>query len=184
MTHPKWKSPHSMDAQTFDTLLDEIVSGATLKNALATAHTSWRSLSLHLVADESAASRYARARSDSAHFYADKAQEAVEAAYDKTTATVARVQAEVYRWRAGVANPLYGDKLDVTSLGERIVSGVIMLPPEDAPQPLATPSVTARILGDGASLDSVVDAVTHEQASERTGVGEGVGGGAGTGSGE
>ena len=81
------------------------------------------------------AARYARARSLSAEHYADKAVTAAEDATPETV-QVARLQADTYKWRAKVSNPLaYGETVDVTT-GGKAISAVILMPPE-APVPLA-----------------------------------------------
>ena len=96
-----------MTDETLQTVLDSVTAGDTLKRAIANAHTSWRALAAHMAANEDAARQYARARTVSAQFYADKGQEAIERAHDNESATVARVQADWYRWRAGVADKTY-----------------------------------------------------------------------------
>ena len=99
-------------AIAFDTFLATIEDGDTLKNACSAAGIAWGSVSRWIATDSDYAARYARARSSSADFYADKAQDAVEGAYDRDTSAVARVKSEHYRWRAAVANPkAYGDKV-------------------------------------------------------------------------
>ena len=141
-----------MAPDTFATLIEHIEAGETLKGSIRAAKTSYRALQLIVERDEAAATRYARARLASADFYADKAQDAVESAKTVQDATIGRIKAEVYRWRAKVANPrVYGDKVDVTSDGKAIQAAVIVMPPEripdgeyevvDAPQTL--PAITS-----------------------------------------
>lgn len=148
-----------MSPETFDTLIDSIEAGNTLKQAIRDARTSWRALSLLLEKDDAAASRYARARSVSAHFYADRAQEAVEQALTKDDAQLAKVRADVYRWRAGVANPKeYGDRvqhdttvtigtLHLDALRQRTVGVRATLSQAEAPQ-LLTPATPDDAGGD------------------------------------
>lgn len=103
-----------MTPEQFDTLLEHIESGDTLKASIKAAKTSWRALTLYLESGgegpSSPASRYARARVTSGDFYADKAQEAVEQAVSPQDAALARVKADVYKWRAAMANPTYRDR--------------------------------------------------------------------------
>ena len=126
----------------YDAWLAAIESGDTIKQACANAGLPWGAVQ-RWIADErrygvrDAASRYAHARSVSADFYADRAQEAVEQAVSKDDAPVAKVRSDVYRWRASVANPQrYGDKQDVT---HTVNIGTLHL---DA---LRAPRATARI---------------------------------------
>ncbi len=156
--------------ETFQTVLDAVQDGQTLKAAIANAKTSWRALQLHMASNEEAASRYARARSDSAHFYADKAQEAAERAWNGETATVARIQADVYKWRAAMANPReYGDKVSLQADVRHTVSGVIALPPEDDVP--ALPRVTATIvqaIPDAPTVDAhVIESTPDDDATTR-----------------
>ena len=173
-----------MAPETFDTLINEIEHGATLKAAIATARTSWRALTLHLERDESAASRYARARSISAQWWADKAVEAVESVTTGEGATIGRVKADVYRWRASKANPReYGDKIDVQAVVAHTVSGVIALPDEETPLPRTT--VTAALLASPSTRGDdpqAVDAphVTPSDLAQHVNDVEGGGGGDGT----
>lgn len=126
--------PLTMAPETFDKLIEEVEAGTTLKGAIRAAGTSYRALQLIVERDEEAATRYARARLASADFYADKAQDAVESAKTVQDATIGRIKAEVYRWRAKMANPrVYGDKVDVTSDGKAIQAAVVVMPPEQIP---------------------------------------------------
>ncbi len=135
-----------MTPETFDAIIDAIEQGETLKRAIANAKTSWRALQLHIFRDDDAASRYARARTVSAQFYADKAQEAVEQARTGEEATIARVRADVYRWRARVANPReYGDKVEVEQTGTIQHLHLAALQAANAQRINALPPVTARI---------------------------------------
>lgn len=152
-----------MAPETFATLLEHIEAGDTLKTSIKAAGTSWRVLSLYMAQDVAAASRYARARTVSADFYADKAQQAVEAATDKDDAVVAKIQADVYRWRAGVANPrVYGDKLDVESKGELVIRVERVAMP--LPTATLTEVLTPHLLSSGDFTQRITDTaheVTH-----------------------
>jgi len=94
-----------MTEDTFNTLIEAVESGVTLKRAIATAKTSWRALSLHLERDADAASRYARARTVSATFWADRAVREVERAKTLPDAQIGKIRADVYKWRAAMADP-------------------------------------------------------------------------------
>lgn len=135
-----------MTEETFAAVINAIEDGSTLKQAIRTAGTSWRKLSLYLAGNDAAASRYARARLVSADFYADRAQEAVEQAVTAEGATIAKVKADVYRWRAAMANPrVYGDR---TEHSHTVTVATLHL---DA---LRAPQATARIDEDVPSITS------------------------------
>ena len=144
-----------MTPDEYTAFIDDVASGITLKRAIANARTSWRALSLLIESDPVAASRYARARSDSAHAWADRAVTAVAHAKTGEEAQIARVKSDVYRWRAGVADPKgYGTRVDVqaTTAHEvtvRVVRDAIALPVD----------ATARLL----SAESAVDALPVDE---------------------
>ena len=161
-----------MTPETFDAIIDAIEQGETLKRAIANAKTSWRALQLHIFRDDDAASRYARARTVSAQFYADKAQEAVEQARTGEEATIARVRADVYRWRARVANPReYGDKVEVEQTGTIQHLHLAALQAANAQRINALPPVTARI----ALPDTAIPRIGDGPPSSEDGGGSGIG---------
>ena len=104
-----------MDPKTFDTLIDAVEAGTTLKASIREAGTSWRALSQHILSDEEAASRYTRARKTAGTFYADRA---LDAAMEATPidVQVKRLQVDTLKWRAAMADPAsWGEKgKDVT----------------------------------------------------------------------
>lgn len=118
-----------MTPEQFDTLIAHVEQGDTLKASIKAAATSYRAFALHIERDAQAATRYAHARTVSADFYADRAQEAVEQALTSEEATVGRVKADVYKWRAAMANrAVYGDKVDVSQKGELVIRVERMTP--------------------------------------------------------
>ena len=136
-----------MTAADYDTFIESIEAGHTIKQSIKAAKTSWRAIQMYIASTEEAARRYARARVSSADFYADRAQDAVEHALTSEDATVAKVKADVYRWRAKVANPLgYGDRqsTDVTiTVGQLHLDALRASTMVQVAQTLALPTVTA-----------------------------------------
>ena len=103
-----------MDPKTFDTLIDAVEAGTTLKASIREAGTSWRALSQHILSDADAASRYTRARRTAGTFYADRA---LDAAMEATPidVQVKRLQVDTLKWRAAMADPAsWGEKREVT----------------------------------------------------------------------
>lgn len=157
-----------MKPETFDAIIDAIEQGETLKRAIRNAHTSWRALQLHIFRDDDAASRYARARTVSAQFYADKAQEAVEEARTGEEATIARVRADVYRWRARVANPReYGDKVEVEQTGSIQHLHLAALQAANAMRTSALPPATARIASPVNAMPRIGEGPPDSEATGR-----------------
>ena len=67
------------------------------------------------------AARYARARELQAEKWADQIVDVADAAADHETAAVAKVRIDARKWIASKLLPRrFGDKLDVTSAGERL----------------------------------------------------------------
>lgn len=126
--------------EALDLFLEAVEQGLTVRKACQRAQTSWRTVSLAIEKDTSFASRYAHARVHSALFYADKAQRAVESAKTTEEATIARVKADVYKWRARVADPRgYGDVKNVD------LTGTVQVEHTDVTQLRDT--LTARLAG-------------------------------------
>lgn len=74
--------------------------------------------------------RHARAHARSAEYWAEVATEAVEAATPKTW-SVQRLRFDNARWQAAMRNPRrWGDKVDVTTGGEKLSPGVVVVPAE------------------------------------------------------
>ena len=150
-----------MAPETLQAVIDGIEAGLTLKQAIRDARTSWRALSLEIERNPDAASRYAHARTVSADFYADRAQEAVEQAVTPQDAAIARVRSDVYRWRAKVANPrVYSDRVDVTSDGKSIQQAVLIMPPEQIPDAsfeVIEPQRLSIVSGDGGTDDVAIN---------------------------
>ena len=136
------------NAHTFEAFCRRVESGDTVKAALrhptvTTARDGapfpWSTLSAWLSHHPDVTARYAAARSLSADAFADEATTTARGAFrlhgkdDKLGVQAARLRFDAARWRASVANPKrYGDRVDVTSDGEKL-AGVVALPPERAP---------------------------------------------------
>ena len=109
---------------TFTRFIEAVEAGESVKDACKLAGVAWGSLNRwladtsNLTADgEPMATRYARARVTSAEGFADKA---LQAANDATIedVQVRRLQVDVYKWRAAMANPkAWGDKQQVEVSG-------------------------------------------------------------------
>jgi hypothetical protein len=102
-------------------------------------------------AQEPFAPLYARARERQAHAIAEKAYREAEAAHgDSASVQAARLRFDAGRWLASkIAPKVYGDKLDVTSGGERVGLEALVL---GASKRL--PTATAEILALPAPLSN------------------------------
>lgn len=139
---------HPQRARQLEAVCIAVEYGATLRDALRTPDAigngdtdalSWSTFNTWMGRSPSADKRYVRARSISADTFADEATDVARRGarrfidHDKLGVQAARLAYDAARWRASVANPKrYGDRVDVTSDGERL-AGVVALPPERVP---------------------------------------------------
>ncbi len=147
--------------------LAAIEQGATVRDALKEVGWHWRSAQLAITHDDSTLARYALARKQSALFWADKAVHATEG-ITPDWAPVARVQSEVYKWRARVANPKeYGDKVEVESTGTIQHLHLAALQAANAQRINALPPVTARIASPDTAIPRIGEAPPDLEATGR-----------------
>ncbi len=117
--------PQLFDPATYDIFIQSVEDGDTIKQACTRAGIAWRTVSRWIADDANvledgttAGARYTHARLVSGQSYADKAQQAVEDIRDREDAPLARVKADVYKWRAAMANPKeYGERRNVEVSG-------------------------------------------------------------------
>lgn len=110
-----------------DAIIDRIGDG---ENLILIARDYNLSVSgiLKILTKEDYKSLYEGALIASAHTYADKGEQVLkDAERDKVEIIRARELAQHYRWMAGKRNPRkYGDKIDVTSDGEKVNQTIII----------------------------------------------------------
>ena len=106
-----------------DELIDMIIEGKTFRDMAA--HFGVNIATVHnFLALKENAERAGTALNLSADSYADKAEETlITAPSDSVEITRARELAQHYRWKASKRSPRrYGDKLDLTSDGDKLQS--------------------------------------------------------------
>lgn len=108
-----------------DEILDMIYEGLSTRQVAQSLSVSTRTLNAYVMLPENI-ELYKKALQDSGDSYADKAEEVLLNA-DPITVEISRARelAQHYRWMASKRSPKkYGDKLDVTTDGEKIQSQV------------------------------------------------------------
>lgn len=113
-----------------DNIIESIIEGKRLREIADTYKCALSTLHEFLASSEHSA-RYNAALAQSAGTYADKGEQVLlEAEKDKIEIQRARELAQHYRWMAGKRNPgAYGNRVDVTSGGEKIQQPVISIDP-------------------------------------------------------
>jgi hypothetical protein len=116
-----------IDRSRIPEVLEDIASGSSLRSACefvgykASTFLDW------VAEDPQLAEQYARARTLQAEHYADEIVRIADSAID---AQKARLQVDARKWVAAKLLPKkYGDKLDVTSGGEKLPTVTINVPP-------------------------------------------------------
>lgn len=155
----------------FQTFVDAVEDGQTIREACDHAGVSWRGIA-RWIADESNtlpdgvttfSARYAHARTVSAQAFAEKALEtALDAPHTKEGVARARLQVDTYKWRAAMADPKgYGDRQQVehTHLGTLHLAA-LQAPRTTATAKLASPNDIAQLASateDTPYTDSIQD---------------------------
>lgn len=146
-------------------VLNAIADGDTVKRALKALKVSTALWYYWLINDIDLLNAFARARVVQCHTMAESLDDIARDAYGQPPEYVAaaRLHSENIRFFVSkIAPKLYGDRLDLTTGGERI--GVIALPDEALPGIVAH----ARLLLDGeAASESESPAVQREDAPDR-----------------
>lgn len=109
---------------------------------------------------------FARARVSQCHSFAEEMIRLTDAARGEATEVIqwVRVASENRRWFVSkLAARIYGERIDVTSAGERI--GVIALPPEDS----ESPAPVTQTLSSGGEVGGIDP--PNDGADARTGTG-------------
>ncbi len=127
MPKPRGRPPRADRDDVISAFLDGVADGLTTRRACSQANVPWRTICGWLTQDPEFAARYARAREDAGHMWADKAVSILDDLPDEATKEqiqTARARADIYKWRAVVQGRRdYGEKqqVDVTSGGEPLV---------------------------------------------------------------
>lgn len=120
--------------ERFEPALDAIADGELIETAATRANVSAKTLRQYAAKDAEFGAAYTRARLISADILADEALRVARACTALTYAAD-RVRIDTLKWAAAKRNPAsYGDKLDVTSGGEKIAQAVVVMPPEQIPE--------------------------------------------------
>ena len=110
----------------FDAIVDDIADGKTFREIAEENQTPLSNLYrfIHSTAERSARVRIAQ--KISADSFADMAEDVLKKARDFMELGKARELAQHYRWKASKRDPQrYGDKVDITTGGEKIPNTVI-----------------------------------------------------------
>jgi hypothetical protein len=114
-------------ALDIDNICNDIIDGLTYRQ-MSVKYTVPLSTLFDFIHKDEHSARAKAAISTSASMYADKAEEVLIAAEsDKNEIQRARELAQHYRWKASKRNPkAYGDKIDLTSAGEKLAAPIII----------------------------------------------------------
>jgi hypothetical protein len=104
-----------------DVIVERIIEGQSLRSICSDEKMPNRATVLRwLDGNEIFAAKYARAREFQGDYMDDLILEAAEQT-DEDNAVAQRVKIDAYKWRAAKLQPKrYGDKLDLTSAGEKL----------------------------------------------------------------
>lgn len=113
--------PSLASEEMYETILDQLIEGKSLRLICGADGMPNRSTVLRwLDVDEAFAAKYARAREMQADYMDDLILETAETC-KADTAAADRVKIDAYKWRAAKLRPkVYGDKIDLTSGGEKL----------------------------------------------------------------
>ncbi len=105
-----------------DTICEQIAMGRSLVKICGELDLSYSQVMVWLQKYTDFAERYARARQDQADWYADEIISVIDnAKSDRNEIERAKIKIEALKWVASKLKPKkYGDKLDLTSNGDRI----------------------------------------------------------------
>ena len=105
-----------------DTICEQIAMGRSLVNICAELDLSYSQVMVWLQKYPDFTDKYARAKEAQADWYADEMLSVIDnAKSDRNEIERAKVKIEALKWIASKLKPKkYGDKLDLTSAGERI----------------------------------------------------------------
>lgn len=110
-------------------VLEDIQNGLSLRYACEKHKMSAANFLLWVDADPALAKQYARAREVQAEYYAD---EIIRIADSSQDAVKGRLQVDARKWIASKLLPKkFGDRIDMTSNGEKLPPVQIILPPAD-----------------------------------------------------
>lgn len=141
MSTAKKGRPSDKTEAVTEEFLDRIMMGESMRSICRDEHMpDPKTICRWLRDDEVFCQQYVRARSIQAHTHADDVLAISRQARDKSNADAIRVQVDALKWAASKMNPkVYGDKLDVTSDGDKVTGVTVTI--LNAPQPSGEPGI-------------------------------------------
>jgi len=111
---PKGEAANRLEALGIAAICERIIAGVTERSIAADAGVSVATFSEWIAKDNERSARAREARKQSAHQFAEKAEEEIRNAADPFELSKAKELAHHWRWRASKANPKeFGDKLAI-----------------------------------------------------------------------